>query len=49
MERAINLCDGDYIDSSYLPSYLKPVESKSFNLNIDIDHILPFEEYEKNK
>ena len=47
MERAINLCDGDYIDSSYLPSYLKPVESKSFNLNIDIDHILPFEEYEK--
>lgn len=47
MERAINLCDGDYIDSKYLPSYLKPIESTSFALNIDVDHILPFEEYEK--
>lgn len=47
MERAINLCDGDYIDSSYMPSYLKPTKQKNFNLDIDLDNILPFEEYEK--
>lgn len=47
IERAMNLCDGEYISRSYLPSYLIPAEAPTSAFNIDEDNILPFEEYEK--
>lgn len=47
IERAMNLCEGEYISRSYLPSYLKPSEAPSSAFHVDEDNILPFEEYEK--
>lgn len=48
IERAMNLCDGDFITSNDLPSYLNKVSSSSKSLiNLVGNEVLPFEEYEK--
>lgn len=47
IERAMNLCDAEYISRDYLPSYLKPSQAPSSAFHVDEDNILPFEEYEK--
>lgn len=48
IERAMNLCDGEYISVKDLPYYMQnsiPVEKNA--MEFDEDNILPFEEYEK--
>lgn len=48
IERAINLCSGNTIKISDLPSYISNfANSSSEILELDVDNILPFEEYEK--
>lgn len=48
IERAMNLCDGEYISVKDLPYYMQnsiPVEKNA--MKFDENNILPFEEYEK--
>lgn len=48
IERAMNLCDGEYISVKDLPYYMQnsiPIEKNA--MKFDENNILPFEEYEK--